>query len=672
MHIRRWTTALAAALGAGILAVVPGLATPAAAHSVVPADPAVSAPGRDVLNWLAHLPNRSDGERVMSGYFAGYSRTDSHRDAFDATKQQVEEVYANTGQHPAVIACDYADGWVDGRGSTAVSTYCNGYLKESWGRGSLPSVSVHAPNPGGGSMNAPLADFAELTDPATPAGKAWHATLDQVAAGLKDLSDAGVPVLFRPLHEMNGAWFWWGGQNPAAFRAVWQDMFDHIGKKLGAGARNVIWVYAPNCGQGDYGASGFYPGSSYVDVVGLDCYLSDPAAAQGYDELVRLGKPFAFTEIGPPNAPGKDHPDPGFDYAKWTEALHTRFPETAYFLTWNSPWSPVRNGNLHGSELMNDPWVVNRGEIDLSRRTERSGVELAGFESGTQGWGSGNTTAGPWAVDEWVARGARSLKADIDLGAGREPLLKYSTPQNLTDRTRLTVRARTAPWGDHASGTKAKLYVRTGAGMTWYDDGAQPTGPNGTTLTLDLTRVPALDDVREIGVDFVPAVGATGRSAVYVDDLRVEGPLRLAGFETGTEGWSGWITTGGPWSVTEWAARGTRSLKADVDLAKGEAFLHRKGTWDVTDRTRLTVRARTAPWGDHASGTRAKLYVRTGAGMTWYDDGARQVGPDGVTLTLDLSKVAGLHDVREIGVDFVPAAGATGTGAVYLDDLTVE
>ncbi|MFD9353437.1 glycosyl hydrolase [Streptomyces sp. NPDC060031] len=118
------------------------------------------------------------------------------------------------GQYPAIVACDYADGWVNGKGSTTVSTYCNGYLKEAWSKGSLPSVSVHAPNPGGGSMNVPLADFSDLTNPATPAGKAWHSTLDKVAAGL-------------------------------------------------------------------YDGAGFYPGSSYVDVVGLDCYISDPMAAQG-------------------------------------------------------------------------------------------------------------------------------------------------------------------------------------------------------------------------------------------------------------------------------------------------------------------------------------------------------------------------------------------------------
>ncbi|MFD9338487.1 hypothetical protein ACFWBF_29430 [Streptomyces sp. NPDC060028] len=138
------------------------------------------------------------------------------------------------------------------------------------------------------------------------------------------------------------------------------------------------------------------------------------------------------------------------------------------------------------------------------------------------------------------------------------------------------------------------------------------------------------------------------------------------------QGWGGWNTTRGSSAVTEWAAQGTHSLRADVDLAKGETFLSRKSTWDMTDRTRLTVRARTAPWGDHAAGTRAKLYVRTGAGVTWYDDGARLVGAQGATLTLDLSKVAELHDVREIGVDFVPAVGATGTSAVYVDDLTVE
>ncbi|MGW0396166.1 hypothetical protein ACWDYJ_35995 [Streptomyces sp. NPDC003042] len=64
----------------------------------------------------------------MVGYYAGYSRTDGHRDDFDGTPRQVDVVHADTGQYPAVIACDHADGWVDGSGSTTASPHCNGCL----------------------------------------------------------------------------------------------------------------------------------------------------------------------------------------------------------------------------------------------------------------------------------------------------------------------------------------------------------------------------------------------------------------------------------------------------------------------------------------------------------------------------------------------------------------
>ncbi|MGW0657856.1 hypothetical protein [Streptodolium elevatio] len=70
----------------------------------------------------------------------------------------------------------------------------------------------------------------------------------------------------------------------------------------------------------------------------------------------------------------------------------------------------------------------------------------------------------------------------------------------------------------------------------------------------------------------------------------------------------------------------------------------------------------------HAS----REYVRTGGGMAWYDSGAVTVGPNGARLTLDLSGVADLHDVREIGVAFAPAAGAEGRSAVYVDELTAR
>lgn len=65
------------------------------------------------------------------------------------------------------------------------------------------------------------------------------------------------------------------------------------------GLDNLIWVYSPDANR-DF-KTDFYPGSSYVDIVGLDAYFSDDFTIQGYDELTALNKPFAFTEIGTQN-----------------------------------------------------------------------------------------------------------------------------------------------------------------------------------------------------------------------------------------------------------------------------------------------------------------------------------------------------------------------------------
>lgn len=52
----------------------------------------------------------------------------------------------------------------------------------------------------------------ELTTPGTPLNKKWLAQIDVIAGYLKELKFAGVTVLWRPYHEMNGVWFWWGNR----------------------------------------------------------------------------------------------------------------------------------------------------------------------------------------------------------------------------------------------------------------------------------------------------------------------------------------------------------------------------------------------------------------------------------------------------------------------------
>jgi len=96
--------------------------------------------------------------------------------------------------------------------------------------------------------------------------------LDIIAANLKILADKGVPVLWRPLHEASGKWFWWGAKGPAATKALYHLMFDRFVNvhKLD----NLIWVWTSDEAAD---AADWYPGDAYVDIIGRDYYF-DPRA----------------------------------------------------------------------------------------------------------------------------------------------------------------------------------------------------------------------------------------------------------------------------------------------------------------------------------------------------------------------------------------------------------
>ncbi len=91
--------------------------------------------------------------------------------------------------------------------------------------------------------------------------------IEVLAAELKKIQDAGVPVLFRPLHEAEGAWFWWGAEGPEACVELYRLLYDQLVNKYGI--HNLIWEWTsyvtPNSAK-------WYPGDEYVDIVGYDKY----------------------------------------------------------------------------------------------------------------------------------------------------------------------------------------------------------------------------------------------------------------------------------------------------------------------------------------------------------------------------------------------------------------
>jgi len=175
------------------------------------------------------------------------------------------------------------------------------------------------------SIQGKLTDeqWHDLITPGTEVNERWKSQVDVIAWYLKQLRDAHVPVLWRPYHEMNGGWFWWGKKpGPDGYKKLYRMLFDRLVNfhKL----NNLIWVYGANeatpPGVDPYDT--YYPGDDVVDVLGTDVYHTNFAKEQ-YDQLLAVAKdkPIALGEVGSVPSPEvlKDQP-------RWT-----------WFMVWDDP-----------------------------------------------------------------------------------------------------------------------------------------------------------------------------------------------------------------------------------------------------------------------------------------------------------------------------------------------
>jgi mannan endo-1,4-beta-mannosidase len=143
--------------------------------------------------------------------------------------------------------------------------------------------------------------YKELMTQGTALHDQWKKQVDSIAVYLKKLQEAKVPVLWRPYHEMNGDWFWWG-ERVGEYSTIdlWIMLYDRLVNHHQL--ENLIWVWnVDRPGTPIRKFSNFYPGDKYLDIVSLDVYGSDFKQAY-YDSLMGLakGKPLYFGEVGNP------------------------------------------------------------------------------------------------------------------------------------------------------------------------------------------------------------------------------------------------------------------------------------------------------------------------------------------------------------------------------------
>lgn len=313
----------------------------AEAQSFKPVNKNASPEARKLLSYLYSL----QGKHTLSG---------QHNYNHELNKY-MEVAHSITGKYPAVWGTDFILGGTKDYGPEIVDEAIKKYRE-----GFIVTLMWHAGRPVDDppygwkeSIQGKLTNeqWKELVTPGTPLNLRWQSQVDHVATYLKQLRDAHVPVLWRPYHEMNGVWFWWGDKRGKdGYQKLWKMLFDRFVNFHGL--NNLLWVWDANAPRDipkdeAFSYHYYYPGPDYVDVLATDVYHFD-YEQKDYNELLELanGKLIALGEVG-------ELPKP--------EILEAQ-PKWAWFMVWSS-WLVTDNTPERVKEIYADPQTLTHDEV---------------------------------------------------------------------------------------------------------------------------------------------------------------------------------------------------------------------------------------------------------------------------------------------------------------------
>lgn len=328
-------------------------------------------------------------------------------DRFDGTDSDVKRI---SGTHPAVVGIDTLSF------TGYEGTFCQAVAvtKQLHRESVIVTLSMHVPN--FALCDEKFSGYSpNLTEPGVvteimPDGR-YHTDflryLDIIAQYARAVTaDSGelIPVIFRPFHENNGSWFWWGADHCTSYE--YKELFRYtiLYLQKEKGIHNFLYAYSPNgpfADEEEYLSR--YPGDDFIDVIGFDMYHDRPSASDKWMDTLTgtcrqvcaiardRHKAAAVTEAGlrmlDTASDGKEYeglsPDnnPRPDWFRECLDAITGDPlacEIAYFLTWSNFsksqfWTPYLIDEKHGHEMineftefLNDQRVILAGENELS------------------------------------------------------------------------------------------------------------------------------------------------------------------------------------------------------------------------------------------------------------------------------------------------------------------
>ncbi|KAL4217660.1 hypothetical protein ACF0H5_022402 [Mactra antiquata] len=259
-----------------------------------------------------------------------------------------------TGDFPAVIGFD-----LRGLNHKALTTM-TWLIQRANQRGNIVTLSWHQHNPISGASVYTTddhhgVDVSNIISRILVHGDhndVYRKELDVIAEWAKQLVDSHgnlIPVLFRPYHEMNGQWFWWG-TNPVTNNTVadYKKLFQYTVTYLRdtKGVHNFLYAFSPSKPHSNSDYLRFYPGDNFVDVMGMDFYYSRPfhpsvqtflAAVQVVTEVATAhDKIAAITEVGISNNGIETHHKFWNDHILEPLKGGTNTLKVAYMLTWTN------------------------------------------------------------------------------------------------------------------------------------------------------------------------------------------------------------------------------------------------------------------------------------------------------------------------------------------------
>ncbi|MCI9845931.1 beta-mannosidase [Flavobacterium pectinovorum] len=273
----------------------------------------------------------------------------------ESNKSDVKSV---TGSHPAVIGIDFSD--FSGQSKERIEKEKERLRKnvvDTYERGGITTVAWHFNNPASDGGFYWKDGISTASVSLIKPGGSHHEQYKEILKTIADFAHSVKakdgklsPMIFRPYHEFDGDWFWWGKKYTSRedFIAVWQFTVSYLKDTLGV--HNFIYAFSPdNRFNSEEEYLERYPGDDFVDLVGMDDYGDfgrdgkyDLEAAKKKlkifsDIAIKKNKLAAFTETGLESIPNPTW---------WTETLlktlQSEKLELAYVLVWrNDPTSPT-------------------------------------------------------------------------------------------------------------------------------------------------------------------------------------------------------------------------------------------------------------------------------------------------------------------------------------------